>query len=383
MDLDHKFCKDTDMDTPPPPLNVSPKIEDGFFLGVVLVVSIAFAMVIEPFFAAVLWGVIAAIVFAPLNRQILLAMPKHRNGAALITLFLILAVVIVPAFVLGGALLQEAAYFYGKIQSGEINFVRLFSETVASMPDWLRPYLRRLGLGNFYAAQELVTKGVTSSFRTLAAQAFQIGQSAFSFMVGLGVMLYLTYFLLRDGEALSQRIAAAAPLRPGQRQALIEQFVIVIRATIKGSIVVAIVQGLIGGLVFWGLGIQGALLWGVLMGAFSLLPAVGTGLIWVPVAIYLFATGAIWKAIILVACGVLVIGMVDNVLRPILVGRDTRIPDYVVLISTLGGIELFGFNGIIIGPVIAALFIATWNIFTKMRSPDGEAVTGAPDLPAG
>lgn len=353
---------------PVPPLHVSPKIEDGFFLGVVLIVSIAFAMVIEPFFAAVLWGVIAAILFAPLNRQILSAMPKHRNGAALITLLLILGVVIVPAFVLGAALLQEGAYFYAKVQSGEINFVRLFGQVLAALPDWATPYLRRLGLTNFYAAQDMVTKGVTSSFRTLAAQAFQIGQSAFSFFVALGVMLYLTYFLLRDGELLSQRIAAAAPLRASQRQALIEQFVVVIRATIKGSIVVAIVQGLIGGIVFWALGIEGALLWGVLMGALSLLPAVGTAIVWVPVAIYLFATGAIWQGGVLVACGALVIGSVDNVLRPILVGRETRIPDYVVLISTLGGLEMFGFNGIVIGPVIAALFIATWDIFTRMRS---------------
>jgi predicted PurR-regulated permease PerM len=375
MDLGREFCEGTGMDskTPPPPvppLHVSPKIEDGFFLGVVLVVSIAFALVIEPFFAAVLWGVIAAILFAPLNRQILSAIPTHRNGAALITLFLILGVVIVPAFVLGAALLQEGAYFYAKIQSGEINFVRLFGQVLAALPDWATPYLRRLGLTNFYAAQDMVTKGVTSSFRTLAAQAFQIGQSAFSFFVALGVMLYLTYFLLRDGEMLSQRIAAAAPLRASQRQALIEQFVIVIRATIKGSIVVAIVQGLIGGVVFWALGIQGALLWGVLMGAFSLLPAVGTAIVWVPVAIYLFATGAIWQGGVLVVCGALVIGSVDNVLRPILVGRETRIPDYVVLISTLGGLEMFGFNGIVIGPVIAALFIATWDIFTRMRGAD-------------
>ena len=375
MDLGRKFCKDTAMtvEPTPPPLNVTPKIEDGFFLGFVLLVSIAFALVVEPFFAAILWGVIAAIVFAPINRQILAAMPKHRNGAALVTLFLILAIVIVPAFVLGAALLQEAAYFYGKIQTGEINFARLFAQVVDSLPDWATPYLRRLGLTNFYAAQDMVTKGITSSFRTLATQAFQIGQSAFSFLVALGVMLYLTYFLLRDGEALSERIATAAPLRAGQRTALFEQFVIVIRATIKGSIVVAIVQGLIGGIVFWALGIQGALLWGVLMGAFSLLPAVGTAIVWVPVAIYLFATGAIWQGVVLVVCGALVIGSVDNVLRPILVGRDTRIPDYVVLISTLGGIELFGFSGIIIGPVIAALFIATWNIFTRMRGPGGVA----------
>jgi predicted PurR-regulated permease PerM len=142
----------------------------------------------------------------------------------------------------------------------------------------------------------------------------------------------------------------------------------VIRATIKGSVIVAIVQGLIGGIVFWALGVEGALLWGVMMGLFSLLPAVGTGLVWVPVAIYLFAIGAIAKGLILVICGLFVIGMVDNILRPILVGRDTRMPDYVVLISTLGGLQLFGFSGIVIGPVIAALFIAIWNIVSGMRS---------------
>ena len=150
-----------------------------------------------------------------------------------------------------------------------------------------------------------------------------------------------------------------------------KQFVVVTRATIKGSLVVAIVQGLIGGIIFWALGIPGALLWGVLMGCFSLIPAVGTGLIWAPVALYLLATGAVVKGVILIACGLFVIGLVDNLLRPILVGRDTRIPDYVVLITTLGGIDMFGFNGIVIGPVIAALFIATWNIVTRMRTGNG------------
>jgi predicted PurR-regulated permease PerM len=150
-----------------------------------------------------------------------------------------------------------------------------------------------------------------------------------------------------------------------------QQFVVVIRATIKGSVVVAIVQGTIGGIVFWALGIQGPLLWGVLMGCFSLIPAVGSGLIWAPVALYLIATGAVMKGIILIICGFFVIGLIDNILRPILVGRDTRIPDYVVLITTLGGIDMFGFSGIVIGPVIAALFIATWNIVTRMRAGVG------------
>jgi predicted PurR-regulated permease PerM len=135
----------------------------------------------------------------------------------------------------------------------------------------------------------------------------------------------------------------------------------------KGSFVIAIVQGIIGGVIFSALGIGGALLWGIAMGFFSLLPAIGTGLIWVPVALYLFITGAFWKGAILVFCGLFVIGLVDNLLRPVLVGRDTQMPDYVVFISTLGGLELFGFNGIVVGPVIAALFIAIWDIFTESQ----------------
>jgi predicted PurR-regulated permease PerM len=351
------------------PQNV--RIEDGVFLGFVLLVSVAFALVIEPFFAAILWGVIAAILFAPINQNLLRQMPGRPNSAASLTLLLIVAVVILPAIVLGVALVQEATLFYAKVQSGQINIPAMFNAFQANLPDWASALLERVGITNFATVRTMLSEGIANSFQSVAAQVFQIGQSAFSFFVALSVSLYLTFFLLRDGSALAARLDRAAPLRTTHRRALMEQFVIVIRATIKGSVVVAIVQGMIGGIVFWMLGIQGPLLWGVLMGCFSLIPAVGTGLVWVPVALYLLATGAVAKAIILVACGLFVIGLVDNLLRPILVGRDTRIPDYVVLITTLGGIDMFGFNGIVIGPVIAALFIATWNIVTRMRTGNG------------
>jgi predicted PurR-regulated permease PerM len=157
------------------------------------------------------------------------------------------------------------------------------------------------------------------------------------------------------------------PLGEEKRRILMEKFLVVIRATIKGSLIIAIIQGSLGGLVFWALDIRGALLWAVLMGIFSLIPAIGTGFVWVPVALYLFITGDVWQAVVLVLCGVFVISMVDNLVRPILVGRDTRMPDYVVLISTLGGLQLFGINGIVIGPLVAALFIAIWSIFSDMQ----------------
>ncbi|HWJ69874.1 MAG TPA: AI-2E family transporter [Sphingobium sp.] len=355
------------------------RMEDGFFLALVILVSVAFAFLIRPFFAAILWAVVAAILFAPLNDRLRAWMRGGRNRAASLTLLLIVLLVIVPAIILAIALIQEGAVVYGHIQSGEIDFARIFDQFRASLPGWATGLLDRSGLTNLDAVQEMLDGSLRASFRTLAGQALQIGQGAFSFLVALSVMLYLTFFMLRDGESLSRRVSEAAPLRLQARQALVQQFVVVVRATIKGSIVVAIVQGFIGGVVFWLLGIPGALLWGVMMAFFSLLPAIGTGLVWAPVALYLIVSGALVKAAILIFSGLFVIGLVDNLLRPALVGRETRIPDYVVLISTLGGIELFGFSGLIVGPMIAALFISVWNIAALMRVPPPEpAAAGVP-----
>src|SRR5690606_21116170 len=148
--------------------------------------------------------------------------------------------------------------------------------------------------------------------------------------------------------------------------------------------VVAAVQGALGGLIYWILGMPAALLWGVAMAVLSLIPAVGAGLIWAPVAVYLFATGEAVSAVVLVLYGVLVIGLADNILRPILVGRDTRMPDWLVLLSTLGGLVLFGINGFVIGPLIAALFIVFWQIFCRDFQPPGHSTVEIPppDVPA-
>jgi predicted PurR-regulated permease PerM len=250
----------------------------------------------------------------------------------------------------------------------------------ASLPPSVAAVLDRFGFGDVNAIQAKLESVATSGARLAATQAVSFGQGAFSFAISLGIMLYLTFFLLRDGAALQRTIGERIPVESAMRRDLFEKFATVIRATIKGSIVVAIVQGAIGGLVFWSVGIEAPLLWGVVMGFLSLVPAVGTGLIWVPVAIYLFATGQMWQGAVLTACGLFVIGMVDNVLRPILVGKDTRMPDYVVLISTLGGISVMGINGFIVGPVIAALFIAAWDIFLLQRS--AARTTGGESEPA-
>lgn len=171
--------------------------------------------------------------------------------------------------------------------------------------------------------------------------------------------------MFRDGRALARAIRRALPLSDAHTLRFTSKFTSVVHATVRGNIIIAIIQGSIGGIAFWALGVEPALLWGVLMSFLSLLPAVGAALIWVPTAIYLALAGFWVKAIVLVAVGALVIGLVDNLLRPSLVGRETKLPDYVVLISTIGGISLLGINGFVIGPLIAALFIAAWGIFVE------------------
>lgn len=345
------------------------RLEDKVFLALVVAATAAFFWLVQTFFDAIMWAVVAAILFTPMQRWLMRMRPDRPNSMAAITLLTLIAIVIIPMIVIGGLLIQEAAAVYDGIQSGRINIGDYFMQVQNALPDWASQQLDRLGLTNIEAVRDRIGNGLAASFETLAAQALNIGQRAMFFFISLGVMLYLAFFLLRDGASLSTLVVDAVPLQPTHRRALAEKFIAVVRATIKGNMIVAIVQGGLGGLIFWGLGIGGALLWAVAMAFFSLLPAVGTGLVWVPVAIYLFATGAVVKGGILVFCGVFVIGMVDNVLRPILVGRDTRMPDYVVLISTLGGLELFGLSGFVIGPVIAALFLAVWEIFIASRRP--------------
>jgi len=208
---------------------------------------------------------------------------------------------------------------------------------------------------------------LTQGSELIATHTFNFGQDLFTLVISLFITLYLAFFLTRDGASIVRSIRMAIPLPPDHKQELLERFGTVLRATVKGNLVVALVQGMLGGLAFWVLGVNGALLWAVLMAALSLLPAVGAGLVWVPVALYLFAVDQVWQGAALVAWGVLVIGLADNVLRPLLVGKDTGMPDYLVLITTLGGIAAMGINGFVIGPTIAAMFVAVWHIQTTTR----------------
>ena len=342
-------------------------LEENAFLSLIIAVSLAFAWILLPLYGAILWGTVTAVLFVPLYRRLLWLMRPRRNLAALSMVIIIIAIVILPMTLLGALLAQEALGFYGEVKSGELDPGRFFQQVHDALPAWATNLLDRFGLTSLGAVQVKLSDGLMTGSQYIATQALNIGQVTFDFIVNLFVMLYLLFFLLRDGDALSKRIRDAVPLRAEQLQAFVLKFTIVIRATVKGDMLVALLQGTLGGLMFWFLGISAPLLWGVAMAFLSLLPAIGASLIWVPVAVYLLATGAIWQGVVLITFGALIIGLVDNFLRPILVGKDTKMPDYVVLISTLGGLATFGINGFVIGPVIAAMFIAAWDISSASR----------------
>ena len=343
----------------------SPQLQRGVFLALLAAVTVAFLWVLMPFFGAVLWGVALAILFTPLYKRLLKQMPGRHNAAALSTLTICLFIVILPLAMGGVSLVQEIVQVTQSIRSGQINFAAYFQQILNAVPQWLLSIFDRFNLGDMEAWQARISAGAAQGSQLIAGQALTIGQNTFDFVISFFVMLYLLYFLVRDGAGLSKMMREAVPLAKPHTHYLLNKFTTVIRATVKGNVAVAIAQGAIGGIAFWLLGVQGALLWAVLMAFLSLLPAVGAALIWGPVAIYYLATGHFWQGGILIFVGVFVIGLVDNILRPVLVGKDTQMPDYIVLMSTIGGMAIFGINGFVIGPVIAALFMAAWSLFVE------------------
>jgi len=333
------------------------------FLILLTAVTLGFIWILLPFYGAIFWGAILAIIFNPLYRRLLRRFRGRPNLAAFITLMIIVLIVIIPVIMITGSLLQEGAATYKRISTGQLNLGDYFEQVMNALPPSVHEILTRFGVGDIFSLREKLSAGIMAGSKALATQAVSVGQNTFEFLVGLAIMLYLLFFLLRDGAQLARQSKQLIPLSEEHQQHLFRKFATVVRATVKGNIMVAATQGALGGLIFWALGIQGALLWGVVMALLSLLPAVGAALIWAPVAVYFLVTGAVWEGTILILFGVLVIGLVDNILRPLLVGKDTKIPDYVILISTLGGLAVFGLNGFVIGPLFAALFIACWDLF--------------------
>ncbi|MDO8907882.1 MAG: AI-2E family transporter [Pseudohongiella sp.] len=333
------------------------------FIWFLLALSVLFVWILLPFWSAIFWACVMSLLFKPVQRRLTTAFGNRASIAAVCTVLIGFVAVVMPVIGIAFGFVREGAQLYESIEAEQISPQAILDRIGNAVP-FLPEIFSRLGI-DVGSIRDYLSASATGLSQILSQQALNWGRGTLNFTIGLGLMLYLSFFLLRDGDTIVVWLRRAVPLSNERRQLLFEKFAEVTRATVKGNLVVAMVQGALGGLIFWALGIPAPLMWSVIMAFLSLVPAVGASLVWIPVAIYLYATGDAAKASILVAYGALVIGLADNVLRPILVGRDTKLPDYIVLFSTVGGLSIMGINGFVIGPLIAALFLSFWSIFIR------------------
>ena len=330
-----------------------------FLIVLVVVISIAFLWMIQTFLITILLAALFSGVAYGLHRRIVQRLGGREKPAAVVTLLVLLALVVTPLLFVAAAVANEALRINETIRPR----LELLSEPGAldrwlrplPLYAWIEPYREQL----LARAAELVSSAGGFVFNALSATT----RATVLFIFHFVVLLYTMFFFLTDGPKLVQTMLAYLPLADADKERMLEKFVSVTRATLKGTILIGLAQGVLGGIAFWAVGIEGAIFWGTVMTVLSIIPGIGGALVWVPAAIILVATGSVWQGIALALfCG-LVVGSVDNLLRPILVGRDTRMHELLIFFSTLGGLLAFGAMGFILGPILAALFLTVWEMF--------------------
>ena len=342
-------------------LTANRKTEDCAFLALLIGVTALFLWMMLPFFDVIFWAATIGILFHPVYRTIAEKWRMGRILSAFITILLCLVLIIIPLSYILYNCVVEATLLYQRLHSDQNSFVGYIDRIKDCYP-FLQDWLHYAGY-DLERIKSLLTKAALSASSFLARNTVTLGENTLGFLTNLALVLYIAFFLLMDGTKIQELLIKALPFGDHREKLLFRKFAEVTRATVKGSLLVAAAQGALGGVIFWLLDIHAALLWGVVMTALALIPVVGAALVWGPVAIYLLLTGDYWDGGILLAYGSTVIGLADNILRPLLVGRDTKLPDFLVLLSTLGGFVFFGMDGFVTGPTLAVLFVTVWQIF--------------------
>jgi predicted PurR-regulated permease PerM len=336
------------------------KFRKIFLLLLAIGISFLFYKMVRSFLVAVFLAAIIAGLSQPLYRRLLRWFKGRKGAASGVTLLVVLLAIIMPLTGFLGLVAKEALEVSQTIRP---TIERLVAEPteVDRLLDRL-PFMDRLDPYRDQIIQKVGEfAGWIGGFLVNSLAATTRGTATFFFQ--LFIMLYAMFFFLLDGRAVLDKILYYMPLAPEDENRMVDRFVSVARATIKGTLVIGIVQGGLAGLAFAVAGVEGAVFWGTIMVVLSIIPGIGTALVWVPAVVYLFAIGRAGTAIALFVWCAAVVGTVDNLLRPWLVGKDTKMPDLLILLSTLGGLLLFGAVGIVIGPIVAALFVTVWDIY--------------------
>lgn len=335
----------------------------AFVLLLVLAVTALFVAVTWPFLKPLLLGAMLAGLSRPLYSWVRRLVRGRRSLAATLTLLILFVLVAGPISAFVGVVVAQAIH----VSDQAIPWVQQHfgAASTFNAHDWLVQRFPPLAPYVPEQAQILESMGraakAVGSFLVVGAGQLTTGTAGF--LLDLFVMLYAMFFFFRDGPKIIEKIFYYMPLSNRDEELLLERLTSVTRATIKGTLVIGIIQGALAGLGFWVAGIDGAAFWGTIMAVLSVVPGIGAALIWVPAVIYLFITGQTLTAVLLLAWCAAVVGTIDNILRPALVGKDAKMPDLLILIGTLGGLFLFGPIGFIVGPIVCGLFLTVWDIY--------------------
>ncbi|MBL4644272.1 MAG: AI-2E family transporter [Candidatus Pacebacteria bacterium] len=339
-------------------------IQTGLFIFLLVVATALFGWLISGYIMPVFWAVVLTILFHPVHKRIF-AYTKNRAAlAALLTMSFILVVVLVPIYILGTLVASEAISLYVNLSQGDITSLNLLNQIQVLITP-----LQQFGVNTQDLQLQIVSLAQSFSAQ-VGTYALQIGRATASTLIATLLTLYILFFTLRDGKSIGLRIMKALPLGDAKEKMLFGRFVAIVHAMFKGTFIIAIVQGAIGGILFITVGIESAALWAFVMALFALIPAVGPAIVWLPTGLLLLAVGDVWQGITVLAVGAVVISLIDNILRPILVAKEAAMSDALVLLSVLGGLSLFGIPGIIIGPVITAFFLSMWQLFEHDYASD-------------
>jgi predicted PurR-regulated permease PerM len=344
-----------------------PSLGKASVLALTLGITALFFAMIRSFVVDLLLAAIFAGLFHPLYRRLERSLGGRSHLASAVTLTVLLLVVIVPVLAVLGMVAAQAV---------EISrAVRPFVEEQLSRPDPLGsvyerlPFLDEIGLQREVVLQKVggVVQNVGSFFvESLTGITTRTAGFFFHFFL----FLYSMFFFLVDGGRALRRMLHYLPLDHEDEMKMVGRFVSVSRATLKGTLVIGLVQGTLGGAAFAVAGLSGSVFWGALMVILSIIPGVGTALVWIPGAVILAASGRPVAAALMAVWFAAVVGTMDNLLRPRLVGKDTQMHELLILFSTLGGLALFGIPGFLLGPIVAALFMTMWDIYAVVFSRD-------------
>ncbi|MER3428082.1 MAG: hypothetical protein C4334_08265 [Pyrinomonas sp.] len=331
-------------------------------------------LMLKPLLNVLAWATVLVILFYPVHRRIVAA-TRRPTWSALVSCVLVVLTILLPFALVIFAVLNELSGAVKVLQSYAMSLLDANSPITGPM---LR-YLGRFVDIEQLRAQALSTERIQTTAGALAGRTLGVLGGAFGIVVDTFFTVFTMYYLFRDGNRILRALRDFLPLNRTQADAIFERTREVINACLYGVLVIGIIQGALGGLAFWALGLPSAIVWAVVMAVLSMIPMAGAFIVWVPAAVFLAVTGHWVKAALLTAWGALVIGTVDNFLRPKLVGEKTRLHELFVFFSVLGGLSLFGVLGIVLGPVILAVTLALLEIAREANIPVGqERVFGGP-----